>query len=101
VLLEQADVTEDFDYAIISTPSTYSLQSTTSNSSCPFTSCDGQGITTNTLSATTASATGTVSGSAPSSTQSRSAGVLRFPTRDHVKRDWLGAVLGLALWAWF
>lgn len=63
----------DFDYAVITTPSTYSSRSLITNASCPFTDCSVQGISTNTLSATSASPTGTAS---PSATSKSAAGRL-------------------------
>lgn len=70
---------EDFDYAVYTVPSAYSERSLSSNSSCPFTTCDNvAGSGTNTLNPS-ASATAT----SPATSTSKSAangGAHAFPT---------------------
>lgn len=88
----------DFDYAVITTPSTYSSRSLTTNASCPFTDCSVQGISTDTLSATSASPTGTAS---PSATTSKSAagraGIGAFGSGGGLGVGGLGGLFGLTV----
>ncbi|KAK4689604.1 hypothetical protein P7C73_g513, partial [Tremellales sp. Uapishka_1] len=64
----------DLDYVRYTTPSAYSSQSLTSNSSCPFTTCSAANTSSATTTSISASSTGSAASSASSTTAKASGG---------------------------